>query len=175
MRMLEQVPRDDDPEAGPATERYWADQTRRTLTRDLLRRAARAGDGERQALRFRALHLNLPLVGEVAERLELTPVQRDAGEHHALEGLLAAIQAFDPDAEVDFSDFAAPFVEQQLSTHLPRPTLRLTQPLRSAPDVPDVGVPVRGSGSRVEAGARPRSGVRLAVRRVALVIAGSHP
>jgi hypothetical protein len=168
MRMLEQVTRDSDA-AGDAehaegerpTGRDWADRTRRVLTRDLLRRAAQVSRGESRALQFRALHLNLPLVGEAAERLELTQAQRTAAEHHALDGLVEAIRAFDPDGEVDFADFAVRFVEQQILAHLPRATLRLTQPRRSTEEV---GRPVRS----------PRFGARLAVRRFALVIAGSH-
>ena len=154
-----------------ATERHWADQTRRVLTRDLLLRAAHARPAECHALQFRALHLNLPLVGEAADRLGLTEAQRQAVEPAALEGLVEAIRAFDPDGTEEFADHAVTFVERQVLAHLPRPALRLTQPRQPTPEAggpglfprPHVGMP-RG----------PRRGVRLAVRRVALVIAGGH-
>jgi hypothetical protein len=154
-----------------ATERHWADQTRRVLTRDLLLRAVHARPAECHALQFRALHLNLPLVGEVADRLGLTEAQRHAVEPAALDGLVEAIRAFDPDGTEEFADFAVTFVERQVLAHLPRPALRLTQPRQPTQEAggsgpfarPHLGSP-RGPGM----------GVRLAVRRVALVIAGSH-
>ena len=96
----------------------WAEQTRRVLTRDLLVRASVAGLAEGQALRFRALHLNLPLVVEVADRLGLTDAQRTRTEHAALEGLHEAVRLFDPYGEADFAVFAAAFVEWHTRTHL---------------------------------------------------------
>jgi hypothetical protein len=92
----------------------WAEQTRRVLTRDLLVRAAYAPRGEARALEFRALHLNLPLVAEVAGLLGLTGEQLTDAEHAAIEGLLEAVGAFDPYGEREFADVAASYVEQRL-------------------------------------------------------------
>ncbi len=119
MRIAEQSP------ARRAPEGDWADQTRRVLTRDLLLRAARAQPGESQALQFRALHLNLPVVGEVAEGLGLPEAARLTVEHVALDGLVQAMRAFDPYGADDFMDFALPFVEQRIVSQLPsaRPTV----------------------------------------------------
>jgi hypothetical protein len=81
-----------------------------------------------------------------------------------------AIRAFDPDGTDEFADVAVTFVERRVLAHLPRPALRLTQPRRPTAETggpgprPHVGVP-RG----------PRTGVRRAVRRLALVIAGGTP
>lgn len=105
--------------AGSAVEADWADQTRRVLTRDLLLRSARARPAESHALQFRALHLNLPLVGEVAEGLGLTEETRLSIEHAALDGLLQAMRVFDPFGADDFADFALPFVEQRIVSQLP--------------------------------------------------------
>jgi DNA-directed RNA polymerase specialized sigma subunit len=104
----------------------WATQTRRVLTRDLLLRAARAQPGERRALEFRALHLNLPLVGEVADRLALTDVERTRVEHAALEGLARALRAFDPAGPDEFAEVASRHVEQEILAQraLPRPSRR---------------------------------------------------
>ena len=113
MRIAEQSP------AGRAAEGDWADQTRRVLTRDLLLRAARAQPAESHALQFRALHLNLPLVGEVAEGLGLTEERRLTVEHAALDGLLQAMRLFDPFGADEFADFAIPFVEQRIVSQLP--------------------------------------------------------
>jgi DNA-directed RNA polymerase specialized sigma subunit len=114
----------------------WADQTRRVLTRDLLLRAARAQPAESHALQFRALHLNLPLVGEVAEGLGLAEETRLSVEHAALDGLLQAMRVFDPYGADEFADFALPFVEQriisQLSTARP-PSSRRERPVRPLP------------------------------------------
>jgi hypothetical protein len=95
----------------------WAEQTRRVLTRDLLVRAAYAPPGEARALEFRALHLNLPLVAEVAGRLGLTGDQLNDAEHDAIDGLLEAVGAFDPYGEREFADVAASYVEQRLRRH----------------------------------------------------------
>src|SRR5262245_31150534 len=76
-------PPDAEPEA-------WAEQTRRVLTRDLLVRARHCQPTEGRALQFRALHLNLPLIGEVADTLGLSAQQREAVEHCALDGLFEA-------------------------------------------------------------------------------------
>jgi hypothetical protein len=128
----------------------WADQTRRVLTRDLLVRASHAQPGEARALEFRALHLNLPLVGEVAGRLGLAEAQRTRVEHAALDGLHEAVRLFDPYGAVDFAAFAGPFVERQILAHQP--------------------VPIAAPSSR----RTDRHPVRLAVRRLALVISGSR-
>jgi hypothetical protein len=101
-----------DPAADWATD--WATQTRRVLTRDLLLRAALAQPGESRALQFRALHLNLPLVGEVADRLGLTPAQRRRVEHAALDGLARAIREFDPAGSGEFAEVARSLIEQEI-------------------------------------------------------------
>jgi hypothetical protein len=103
----------------------WADQTRRVLTRDLLVRAAHARPTEARALQFRALHLNLPVVGDVIERLGLTAGQRRRVEHHGLDGLHEAVRSYDPFGDADFPDVAGRYVEEQILAHLPRPGLRL--------------------------------------------------
>ena len=92
----------------------WAEQTRRVLTRDLLVRAAYAPPGEARALEFRALHLNLPLVAEVAGRLGLTGEELTDAEPDAIDGLLEAVGDFDPYGEREFADVAASYVEQRL-------------------------------------------------------------
>jgi len=96
----------------------WAGQTRRVLTRDLLVRASHAYRGEARALQFRALHLNLPLVGEIADRMHLGADDRSRVEHDALDGLLDAVRLFDPYGEREFSDFAVPFIERRIRAHL---------------------------------------------------------
>ena len=93
----------------------WAEQTRRVQTRDLLVRAAYAPPGEAQVLELRALHLNLPLVAEAADRLGLTGEQLTEAEHVAMDGLLEAVRAFDPYGELEFADIAPSYVEQRLS------------------------------------------------------------
>lgn len=100
-------------------------QAQMVVTRDLLARAARARPGEAQALEFRALHLSLPLVEEVADRLGLSAAQRRRVEHHALEGLHEAVRLFDPFGSEDFAEFAAALVEHEILAHLARPGLRL--------------------------------------------------
>jgi hypothetical protein len=109
--------------AGDSAIDGWAERSRRVLTRDLLLRAGQARPGERCALHFRALHLNLPLVGEVADRLGLTDDERRRVEHHALDGLHEAIRLFDPYGEPDLAEFAQAFIEGQMRTHLPRTAL----------------------------------------------------
>jgi hypothetical protein len=151
--------------SGSAPDADWAEQTRRVLTRDLLVRAAHAAPGEARALEFRALHLNLPLIGEVADRVGVTQLQRRRVEHAALDGLHEAVRVFDPYGERDFTEFAAPFIERQIRTHLPVPALRLAHRRPATPQRIDP----RHNGGRT-----PRHPVRLAVRRVALVIAGSR-
>lgn len=96
----------------------WADRTRRVLTRDLLLRAHLGQPTEGQALHFRALHLNLPLVREIADGLGLSQPERVAAEPHALDGLVEALGAFDPCGTVEFADFAAPFVEREIRRSL---------------------------------------------------------
>jgi hypothetical protein len=99
----------------------WATQTRRVLTRDLLLRAARAQPGESRALQFRALHLNLPLIGEVADRLGLTGLERTRIEHAALDGLAQALGVYDPCGTDDFVTVAVPMVEREIGRLLPTP------------------------------------------------------
>jgi DNA-directed RNA polymerase specialized sigma subunit len=101
-----------DPTTDPTAD--WATQTRRILTRDLLLRAARAQPGESRALQFRALHLNLPLVGEVAERLGLSEPERGRLEHAALDGLAEAIREFDPAGPDEFADLATSLIERHV-------------------------------------------------------------
>ena len=100
----------------PADPGDWAEQTRRVLTRDLLVRAAYAPPGEARALVFRALHINLPLVAEVADRLGLTGRHLTEAEPAAIDALLEAVHDFDPFGERDFADLAASYVEQRLVT-----------------------------------------------------------
>lgn len=121
----------------------WAEQTRRVLTRDLLVRAAYAAPGEARALEFRALHLNLPVIDEVAARLGLDERQLAEAEHDALDGLLEAVRGFDPYGEQEFTDLATTCVRRRLERHC----------------VAGPALPRR----------RP---VRLAVHRVALAVAG---
>lgn len=144
----------------PGDEGDWAEQTRRVLTRDLLLRAARAQPGERQALQFRALHLNLPLVGDAADRLSLTPRQRSTVEPDALDGLVHALRTYDPYEGTDFADYAAPFIEREIDDGLARLTPRL------------VTAPLTRSEERGHDGAARQRSLRLALRRVAWVIAG---
>jgi len=92
----------------------WADRTRRVLTRDLLIRAHFAPPTEGHALQFRAMHLNLPLVREIADGLGLDDADRAAVEHDALDGLVLALRAFDPCCGEDFADYATPFVEGEI-------------------------------------------------------------
>ena len=92
----------------------WADQTRRVLTRDLLLRAHVAQPAEGQALQFRALHLNLPLVREIADGFGLDAADRAAVEHDALDGLVQALRAFDAYGDEEFADFAGPFIEREI-------------------------------------------------------------
>lgn len=102
-----------------------SDEACRVLTRDLLVRASRARNGESQALRFRALHLNLPVVAAVSDRLGLSDAERRRTEHAALDGLHEAVRLFDPYGETGFAEFAASFVEGQIRAVLcagvPRP------------------------------------------------------
>lgn len=98
---------------GSADPGDWADQTRRVLTRDLLVRAAYAPQGAARALAFRALHINLPLVAEVADRLGVSGEQLTDAEPAAIDALLEAVHDFDPFGERDFADLAALYVEQR--------------------------------------------------------------
>jgi hypothetical protein len=129
-------------EASPTGD--WAEQTRRVLTRDLLLRARRSSLGEARALEFRALHLNLPLIREVGDRLQLTGGRRAQAEHDGLEALLEAVRRYDPYGDRDFPESARPLVEGRM---------------RRQPDAaPGVS----------------RRPVRMAVHRLALVIAGAR-
>jgi hypothetical protein len=92
--------------------------SRRVLTRDLLVRARRGRPGERRALQFRALHLNLPIVSEVVDGLDLTGADRLRAEHHGLDGLHEAVAHYDPFGDGDFAELAASYVEHQVRTHL---------------------------------------------------------
>jgi DNA-directed RNA polymerase specialized sigma subunit len=107
---------------------------REVLTRDLLLRAAQSAPGECRALHFRALHLNLPLVRQVTDRLAPSAETADGLEHCALEGLLRALRTFDAACEHDFGAFAASVIESEVLANLPRPSgARLTQPVRRTP------------------------------------------
>jgi DNA-directed RNA polymerase specialized sigma subunit len=128
----------------------WAEQTRRVLTSDLLVRARHTAPGEARALEFRALHLNLPLIGEVADELGLATDEREAVEHAALDGLLDAVRLYDPWGRRDFASFALPFVRAQMLAH--RPSHRHSQRDKAA----------------------HRHTVRLVVRRAAHAMAGYH-
>jgi len=142
----------------------WAEETRRVLTRDLLLRAHCCPPGELKALQFRALHLNLPLIGEVAgalgltDRLGLSAEEREAVEHCALDGLFEAVRLYDPWTSQDFADFATPFIRAQILTKLPVGSRR--GPQRRA-------VPRRMP-------AVERHSVRLVVLRAAQAMAGYH-
>jgi hypothetical protein len=92
--------------------------TRFVLTHDLLARASRASHGEGQALRFRALHLNLTVIGEVADRMGLTDAERERTEQAALDGLHEAVRSFDPYGEAGFADVATSLVERAIRRHL---------------------------------------------------------
>jgi hypothetical protein len=107
----------------------WATQTRRVLTRDLLLRAARAQPGESRALQFRALYLNLPVIGEVADRLGLTDAERSRVEHAALDGLAQAIRLYDPCGDDDFVAVARPLIEREIAAEraVPLPSRRHLQ------------------------------------------------
>jgi hypothetical protein len=144
-----------------AVEGDWADQTRRVLTRDLLMRASRAQPAESHALEFRALHLNLPLVGEVADGLGIAETARPRVEHAALEGLLLAMRVFDPFGAEDFADFAVPFVEQRVMTQLP-----------AARPAPQARRGMDGAGLLPRRPLRRQAALRLVVRRMAQVIVG---
>jgi DNA-directed RNA polymerase specialized sigma subunit len=143
----------------------WAEETRRALTRDLVVRARHAEPGERRSLQFRALHLNLPLVGEVADELDLTDREREAVEHAALDGLYEAVRRFDPWDHHDFAAFAAPYVRTQMVTHLPA-AQRRTALARSLPR----RIPARDT--RAGIGSAQRRLVRLALLRAAQAMAG---
>jgi DNA-directed RNA polymerase specialized sigma subunit len=110
----------------------WATQTRRVLTRDLLLRAARSQPGEGRALQFRALHLNLPLVGEVADRLGLSAAERGRLEHAALDGLAEAIREFDPTGPDEFAGLAHSLIERQVVAQraVPRNARQLRRTIR---------------------------------------------
>jgi DNA-directed RNA polymerase specialized sigma subunit len=140
----------------------WAEQTRRMLTRDLIVRARHASPGEGRSLQFRALHLNLPLVGEVANSLGLTSREQEAVEHAALDGLYEAVRRYDPWGDHDFAAFATPYVRAQMVTHLPTPRRRGAYARR---------LPQRKPARR-ERGPSQRRLVRLAVLRAAQAIAG---
>lgn len=144
----------------------WAEQTRRVLTRDLMVRARLAPPGEKRALQFRALHLNLPLVAEVADALDLGPGERDAVEHAALDGLYEAVRRFDPWAEHDFAAFATPYVRAGMVSHLPTAGRRAAY-ARSLPQ----RIPARRGSGRASGQAERRL-VRLAVVRAVQAMAG---
>ncbi|HEX3222096.1 MAG TPA: hypothetical protein VHR35_05950 [Nocardioides sp.] len=129
MRVADQL----NPPAAAAEAEDWAEQTRRVLTRDLLVRAAYAAPGEARALEFRALHLNLPVIDEIAARLDLDERQLAEAEHDALDGLLEAVRAFDPYGEQEFTDLATTRVRERLERHcVDGPTLPRRRPVRLA-------------------------------------------
>ncbi len=141
----------------------WAEQTRRVLTRDLIVRARHSPIGEGRALQFRALHLNLPLVAEVADALELTSSEREAVEPAALDGLLQAVRRYDPWGDRDFATFATPFVRAHVVAHLPTARRRGAHARRLPERVP----PARRPENHAE-----RHLVRLLARRAAQTMAG---
>ena len=141
----------------------WAEQTRRMLTRDLIVRARHSPIGEGRALQFRALHLNLPLVAEVADALELTASEREAAEPAALDGLFQAVRRYDPWGDHDFATFATPFVRAQMVAHLPTARRRTAYARRRPQRVP----PSRRPESHAE-----RHLARLLARRAAQTLAG---
>jgi DNA-directed RNA polymerase specialized sigma subunit len=143
----------------------WAEQTRRALTRDLVVRARHAAPGEDRSFQFRALQLNLPLVGEVADELDLTDREREVVEHAALDGLYEAVRRFDPWDHHDFAAFAAPFVRAQMVTHLPTAQRRTALARRLPHRIP--ARDTRGAGASTQ-----RRLVRLAVLRAAQAMAG---
>jgi DNA-directed RNA polymerase specialized sigma subunit len=118
MHLSERIPRGTDEPVHPV------------VTRDLLARASRAPNGEVQALRLRALLLNLSLVVEVADRLTLTADERVRTEHAALDGLLQAVRCFDPYDDTDFAAFAVPLIERQIRTELRGFSRRTSRPTR---------------------------------------------
>jgi DNA-directed RNA polymerase specialized sigma subunit len=140
----------------------WAEQTRRTLTRDLIVRARHSPVEEGRALQFRALHLNLPLVAEIAGDLELTAQERAAVEPAALDGLFWAVGRYDPWGHHDFATFAAPFVRARIVAELPVSRRRTTYARR---------LPQRLPRHRPETHAE-RHLVRLLARRAAQTMAG---
>lgn len=97
----------------PAGAEDWVVAARDVLTRDLLLRASRGTPAEGRALLFRALHLNLPLAQEVADRLG-SPGEAAGAENGALEGLHRAIGSFDPTAAQPFRGFAVPLIEDAI-------------------------------------------------------------
>jgi hypothetical protein len=132
----------------------WAEQTRRVLTRDLLVRARHCPPDEGRALQFRALHLNLPLIGEVADALGLTVEEREAVEHRALDGLFEAVRLYDPWDVGDFAAFATPFIRAQMLATSMRGRRTGSLPRRTP--------------------ASERYSMRLVVRRAAQAMAGYH-
>lgn len=140
----------------------WAEQTRRMLTRDLIVRARHSPVGEGRALQFRALHLNLPLVGGIADDLELSPQEREAVEPAALDALFWAVRRYDPWGDHDFATFAAPFVRARIIAELPVSRRRIAHPRR---------LPRRVPRHRPETPAE-RHLVRLLARRAAQTMAG---
>jgi hypothetical protein len=134
----------------------YAERTRRVLTRDLLVRATQVEPAAARALEFRALHLNLSLVADVADRLGLTDRQRVRCESAGLDGLHEAVGSYDPFGPTDFAEHAAPYVERRIveRQHLPRLAHRGALAPRDQLAV--------------------RHPVRLAVRRMAVVIAGAR-
>jgi hypothetical protein len=104
--------------------------SRRVLTRDLLARAERGQPGERHALQFRALHLNLAIVSEVVDGLGLTGGDRLRAEHHGLDGLHEAVAHYDPCGDGDFAELAASYVERRVRAHLhPTPLVVAVSPV----------------------------------------------
>jgi DNA-directed RNA polymerase sigma subunit (sigma70/sigma32) len=121
-------------DADASSDREWSDQTRRVLTRDLLLRATRSSSGEARALEFRALHLNLALIGELTEGLHLTGAQRLRAEHDGLEGLLEAVRRFDPFGEREFVEVAIPLIERRIRDGVDARTRLARRPVRLVVD-----------------------------------------
>jgi hypothetical protein len=116
------------------SDRVWADRTRRVLTRDLLLRASRSSSGEARALEFRALHLNLSLIGELTDAVHLTEAERLRAEHDGLEGLLDAVRRFDPFGDREFVEVAIPLIERRIRDAADARTRPARRPVRLVVD-----------------------------------------
>jgi DNA-directed RNA polymerase specialized sigma subunit len=93
-------------------------RSRHVVTRDLLRRAARAEAEEAHACQFQALHLNLPLLSEILDRLGLRARERARADRVGMAALAEAIAAFDPYGRDDFDTVATAYVVRSLRARL---------------------------------------------------------
>jgi hypothetical protein len=96
----------------------------------------------------------------VADALALTPGERVAVEHAALDGLYEAVRRYDPWGEYDFATFATPYLRARMVTLLPTSRRRTAFARRLPQRVPARRAPVE------------RRLVRLAVLRAAQAMAG---